>query len=162
MEARQRLSYDRIGIGISEKKARIREPCVVRMGAEVAGITGFFYQFLVTRCWETGWLALWVISKPSVSPRIIMVVLGRLTRCFEFRRTLMGLLNKYWPRSMWYRSRRMPDAHIHELIGAVSLLCLAVVDLRTPVSGLLTCSDASTSGGGMCASNGLMSEAPHC
>ena len=42
MEARQRLSYDRIGIGISEKKARIREPCVVRMGAEVAGITGFF------------------------------------------------------------------------------------------------------------------------
>ena len=44
----------------------------------------------------------------------------------------------------------MPDAHIHELIGAV--------DLRTPVSGLVTCSDASTSGGGMCASNGLTSE----
>ena len=59
---------------------------------------------------------------------------------------------------MWCRPRQLPDAHIHELIEAVSLLCLAVVDLRTPVSGLVTCSDASTSGGGMCASNGLTTD----
>ena len=59
---------------------------------------------------------------------------------------------------MWCRSRQVPDAHAHELIAAGALLCLAVMDLRTPVSGLVTCSDASTSGGGMCASNGLTAE----
>ncbi|CAE7765025.1 unnamed protein product [Symbiodinium sp. CCMP2592] len=155
--ARQRLSYNRIGIGIAEKKAHIREPCVVRMGAEVDGVNGFL-SAPRDKMLETGWLALFVIAKPSVSPRMMMVVLGRLTRCFEFRRPLMSLINKCWPKSMWCRGRRLPTAHIHELVCAVSLLGLALVDMRTPVSGLVTCSDASTSGGGMCASSGLTSE----
>ena len=98
---------------------------------------------------------LWVISRPQVSPRMMRV---RFTRCVAFRRPLMGLINKCWPKSMWCRSRQVPDAHAHELIAAGALLCLAVMDLRTPVSGLVTCSDASTSGGGMCASNGLTAE----
>ena len=86
---------------------------------------------------------------------MMMVVLGRLTRCFEFRRPLMCFLNKCWPKSMWCPSIKVADAHVHELISACSLLPLALMDLRTPVSGLVTCSDASTTGGGMCASNGL-------
>ena len=37
---RQRLAYKRWGVGISEDKAHIREPKVIRMGAEVDGLRG--------------------------------------------------------------------------------------------------------------------------
>ena len=33
---------------------------------------------------EVGWLAIWTLAKPLVSPRMLMVLLGRFTRCFEF------------------------------------------------------------------------------
>ncbi|CAE7898809.1 unnamed protein product, partial [Symbiodinium microadriaticum] len=153
-QAKQRLSYDRIGIGISEKKAHVREPCVVRMGAEVDGVAGLLSAPRL-KILETGWLLVWVLGRPVLSARMKMVLLGRLTRCFEFRRPLMCLLNKCWPKSMWCRATPLPDDHAFELITAGALLCLAVMDLRTPVSGLVTCSDASTMGGGMCVSAGL-------
>ncbi|CAE7323141.1 unnamed protein product [Symbiodinium sp. CCMP2456] len=153
-QAKQRLSYDRIGIGISEKKAHVREPCVVRMGAEVDGVTGLLSAPRI-KILETGWLLVWTLSRPVLSARMKMVLLARLTRCFEFRRPLMGLLNKCWPKSMWCRATPLPFDHAFELITAGALLCLAVMDLRTPVSGLVTCSDASTMGGGMCVSAGL-------
>ncbi|CAE7825917.1 unnamed protein product [Symbiodinium sp. CCMP2592] len=155
-QARQRASYDRIGIGISVKKAHIREPCVTRMGAEIDGLGGFL-SAPREKMLETGWLMIWSLSRPALSPRMMMVVLGRFTRCFEFRRPLMGLLNRCWPKSMWCRASRPSALQAHELITAGSLLGLAVMDMRTPVSGLVTCSDASTKGGGMCASAGLSS-----
>ncbi|OLQ14933.1 hypothetical protein AK812_SmicGene929 [Symbiodinium microadriaticum] len=153
-QAKQRLSYDRIGIGISEKKAHVREPCVVRMGAEVDGVAGLLSAPRL-KILETGWLLVWALGRPVLSARMKMVLLGRLTRCFEFRRPLMCLLNKCWPKSMWCRATPLPSGHAFELITAGALLCLAVMDLRTPVSGLVTCSDASTMGGGMCVSAGL-------
>ena len=155
-QARQRLAYDRIGVDISERKEHIREPCVIRMGAEIDGVNGFLCAPR-DKMMETGWLMIWCLSRPSLSPRMTMVVLGRFIRCFEFRRPLMGLLNKCWPKSMWCRPRKVPDSHAHELLTASCLLSLAVMDLRTPVSGLVTCSDASTEGGGMCVSAGLTS-----
>ena len=136
--------------GISEKKAHVREPCGVRMGAEIDVLDGIL-SAPMAKMLQTGWLAIWIMSKPSLS----MTLLGRLTRCFEFRRLLMGLLNLSWLKSMWCRPRKPSTASIFELVKAAGLLPLAAVPLRTPVSGLVACSDASTLGGGMCVSSGL-------
>ena len=154
VHARQRAAYDRVGVGISKKKEHVREPCVTRMGAEIDGIEGIL-SAPCDKMLEVGWLAIWILSRPVVSPRMLMVVLGRFTRCFEFRRPLMGLLNSVWPKSMWCRPRKLGAKQVEELIKAASLLPLACTLLRTPISGLVTCSDASERGGGMCASSGL-------
>ena len=42
-----------------------------------------------------------------------------------------------------------------ELIMGLSLIPLCFMDLRSEFSGLVTCSDASETGGGVCASQGL-------
>ena len=142
--ARQRAAYKCAGVGVSERKAHVREPCVCHMGAEIDGIEGFL-SAPTGKMLEAGWLAMWMLAKPTVSPRMLMVLLGRLTCCFEFRRPLMGVLNSIWPKSMWCRPRRVTALGKEEIIKAVAhLLSLACVNLRTPVSGVVTCSDAST------------------
>jgi hypothetical protein len=47
---------------------------------------------------------------------------------------------------------------VKELIWAIAVLPMAACNMFTPVSGLVTCSDASELGGGLCASNGLTEE----
>ena len=53
------------------------------------------------------------------------------------------------------RPRTLTALGREETLKAAALLPLVCVDFRTPVSRLITCSDASTMGGGMCASAGL-------
>ena len=159
--ARQRAAYDRVGVGISQKKAHVREPCVTRMGAEIDGIEGRL-SAPTPKMLEVGWLTVWLLARPVISPRMLMVLLGRFTRCFEFRRPLMGLLNAVWPKSMWCRPRKLTSGKMEELVKAAVMLPFASTSLRTPVSGLVTCSDASTLGGGMCASSGLTHWGKQC
>ncbi|CAE7721934.1 unnamed protein product [Symbiodinium sp. CCMP2592] len=161
VHAKQRAAYDPVGVGISRKKEHIREPCVTRMGAEIDGVEGRL-SAPTEKMLEVGWLTIWMLAKPVVSPRMLMVLLGRFTRCFEFRRPLMGLLNVSWPKSMWCRPRKLTSGKAEELLKAAGLLPLACALLRTPVSGLVTCSDASTLGGGMCASSGLTAWGEQC
>ena len=158
--AQQRGAYKRIGIGISAEKAHVREPRVVRMGAEVDGLLGIL-SAPVAKMLEVGWLCVWLMSQGPVCPRVLMMVLGRLVRVFEFRRPLTGLLNDVWPKAIWGQKKSLRHAGIRELIRSVCLLGLAHVDLRTPVSGLVTCSDASELGGGVCATAGLTEAGEH-
>ena len=86
------------------------------------------------------------------------MILGRLTRCFEFRRPLMSLLNRSWPKTRVMVSRPLSQNAVQELIRSICVLPLAKVNLFTPVSGLVSCSDASEHGGGLCISAGLSPE----
>ena len=70
----------------------------------------------------------------------------------------MGLLNDVWPRQNWILRRSLKAAAIRELIRALGCLPLAVGSLRTEPSGMVTCSDASLHGAGLCASAGLTQE----
>ena len=71
-----------------------------------------------------------------------------------------------WPASAMFRVPEAADgapqrcvaAGAALLIHALCCLPLAVGNLRTPPSGLVTCSDASLHGGGLCASAGLTTE----
>ena len=130
------------------------------MGAEVDGIAGFIGP-PSEKLLETGWLCLWVLSQTSIGVKPLLMALGRLVRCFEFRRPLLSILDKCWPRDVYRFRRSLSQNTARELVRAVCALPLAVGSLRTPFSGLATCSDASTRGGGLCASAGLTSEGKH-
>eukprot|EP00435_Cladocopium_sp_Y103_P065997 s127_g28.t1 len=109
---KQREAYQRWGVGISEDKAHLREPKVVRMGAEVDGQTGTVCVPLATKM-EVAYFAFWCMGKSKPPAKVLQMVLGRFVRC---------------------------------------------ADLRAGVSNLVTCSDASEAGGGICCSGSLTDE----
>lgn len=149
----QRRSYARAGVQIAENKAHCREPKVERMGAEIDGAAGIIGSPRSKKL-EVGFFLLWALRGRLVRDKVILMILGRLVRAFEFRRPLMSILNNCWPRQ---RQVRVPwrKKSLHELVTAIAVLPLAVADIRTPVSGLVTCSDASEQGGGLCGTAGL-------
>ena len=154
---RQLEAYRHVGVEISEDKSHVREPRVIRMGAEVDGVAGFIGP-PSEKLLETGWLCVWLLSRACVGIKPLLMALGRLVRCFEFRRPLLSILDQCWPREQYRFRRTINQNTARELVRALCALPLAVGSLRTPFSGLVTCSDASTEGGGLCASAGLTSE----
>ena len=122
----------------SEKKSQHRELEVIRMGAEVVGKKGTLAAPLLAKSWSWGF-TFWLLAQAWPKAKGTMMVLGRLLRCFEFRRPLMSLLRKCWPKGCIMRP-------------------MAVSDLRCPVGGLVSASAASESGGGLCVSHQLTDE----
>ena len=154
---RQRAAYERQGVGISEDKAHQRELSVNRMGAHIDGDRGFI-SVPPEKLLEVGWMCAWMCGQSCASQKALLMTLGRLVRCFEFRRPLMGLLNEVWPRGNWFFKRSLRASATRELIRALCCLPLAVSSIRTPPNGMITCSDASLLGAGLCASAGLTEE----
>ena len=77
-----------------------------------------------------------------------------------FRRPLLGLLNYLWEfirrfEETSVRWMPVPKKVTEEIHTFLSLLPLARIDFRLPFCELVTCSDASNTGGGICASAGL-------
>ena len=154
---RQRASYARQGVGISPDKAHVRELRVTRMGAHIDGESGYI-AVPPEKILEVGWMCIWLLGQRAVRQKALLMTLGRFVRCFEFRRPLMGLLNDVWPRKHFFFRRALKASAIRELIRSLCCLPLALSSIRTPPSGLVTCSDASLHGGGLCASSGLTAD----
>ena len=155
--ARQREAYERWGVGISEDKAHVRDPRVVRMGAEVDGCRGTVAA-PVQKKFEAAFFALWCMGLHLPPSKVLLMVLGRLVRCFAFRRPLMCLLHGVWPKGSPLMRKPLTSSSLQELLWAISILPMAGSDLRSPVSDMATCSDASEAGGGLCSSGGLTEE----
>ena len=153
----QRAAYERSGVRISLDKSHVREPTVERMGAQIDGWLGLLGTPLQKKL-ECAYFFLWSLRDDVVHHKVILMILGRLVRCFEFRRPLMSVLNKVWPKDRKRVARPFSEKQLHELVYAMCLLPIAICNLRTPVSGLVSCSDASERGGGLCASAGLTEE----
>ena len=155
--SKQRAAYDKFGVQISKDKAHVREVRVERMGAEIDGQGGWL-GVPITKKLECGYFVMWALQRKLCRQKVLMMILGRLTRAFEFRRPLMSILNRAWPKHKAVVCRPLSQRTILELIAAIGVLPMAVSNLFTPVSGLVTCSDASEQGGGLCASAGLTPE----
>ena len=154
---KQRDAYTRQGVEISEKKSQVREPVVVRMGALVDGLAGTVGAPLEKK-FEVIGFTIWALSHKWPRNKAILMILGRLVRCFEFRRPLMSLLRDCWPKTP-VQMRRPMTAHTYAvLIRSCIMLPLASASLRCPVDSLVTASDASEKGGGLCAAEQLSQE----
>ena len=155
--ARQREAYQRWGVGISEDKAHVRDPKVVRMGAEVDGVRGSV-GVPIGKKFEVAFFGLWCMGLHLPPTKVLLMVLGRLVRCFEFRRPMMSLLHDVWPKGSVFIRKPLKRSSMQELLWAIAALPLAGADLRAPINNMVTCSDASEAGGGLCCPGALTEE----
>ena len=150
----QRQAYKQIGVAISEQKAHVRVPVVVRMGAEVDGIRGTIGAPM-DKLMEVCWFSVWLLGHKIPMCKALLMVLGRFVRCFEFRRPLMSLLDDCWPTVSSNVRVPISASFARCILRCCGIIPLAFSDLRASVSGTVSCSDASEHGGGMCVSVGL-------
>ena len=159
-QKRQRETYAHHGVEVSLTKAVHRQPLVERMGAEVDGLRGTL-RVPLDKTFTAAVMLLYLLSCEVVHLRCLQGALGRLVRVFEFRRPLFGSLNNIWRFGQKRMVHRFSGPQREEALIALCLLPLAVSNLRAPVSGLVTASDASEKGGGCCKSTGLTLEGHH-
>ena len=153
----QRKAYDEIGVGISDDKAHIRDPVVVRMGAEIDGLLGLI-SAPKGKIQEACWFALWTAGLKQPLNKCVLMVLGRFVRIFEFRRPLMSVLGKAWPQGSVNWRAPLSLGCLSCLLRACASSTLALTDLRTPIDGMVSSTDASEAGGGLCVSGELTDE----
>ena len=154
---KQRASYVSNGVAWSCEKAQVRQLLVERMGALVDGSWGRISGPL-DKCCQCVHFALWVLQQPVVHVKVVLMLLGRLSRLFEFRRPLLGVLNEVWLAGRWSALGRLNNDMMGEVLVASMLMPLAFTDIRANIDGRVTCSDASMTGGGVCVSTGLSGE----
>ena len=101
-----------------------------------------------------------ICGQKAVSQRQMQVVCGGLVYVAMFRRPLLGGLNAVWRfiesfnASEHHYQPLWPDCKL-EILRFLCLVPLARMSFRAPVHPSVTCSDASTSGGGICVSHSL-------
>ena len=106
-------------------------------------------------------LAWELVQRGSATRRELQVIAGGLVYISMFRRPLLCGLNAIWAHiedlKVGSPLRRMavPRDVKGEILRFLSLVPLAQMDFRLPMESQVTASDASMSGGGLCASVGL-------
>eukprot|EP00438_Fugacium_kawagutii_P024959 Skav213216 [mRNA] locus=scaffold2826:647978:650839:- [translate_table: standard] len=157
LHVEQRAAYARHGVKISENKARFREPVITRMGAAIDGRIGTISAPLEKKFEIMGFF-LWALGQRTPLNKSLHMILGRLVRCFEFRHPLMSALRGCWPQGHVMLRRPWRADALRSMLRGCVLLPMAQADLRAQVDGLVSASDASESGGGLCVSNHLTDE----
>ena len=106
-------------------------------------------------------LALELVGRGSASQRELQVVGGGFVYVAMFRRPLLSSLNQIW-RTIVEETPKSPHARIPlrkevliELIRFIGLCPLSFINLRSGFDEVVTASDASTTGGGICRSKGV-------
>ena len=128
-------------------------------GAQVNGVQGVAYPRESKLLKYLG-AALCLVRQRFVSQKQLQVVCGGLVYFSMFRRPLLGCLNSIWRfvESFNHTGSHLqvfPDECKGEMMKLVSLIPLARLDFRLPFHEQVTCSDASSTGGGICASLGV-------
>ncbi|CAK0876940.1 unnamed protein product [Prorocentrum cordatum] len=88
--------------------------------------------------------SLYTLDREKVTQRWLQVLAGRWVRAMMFRREAMSAFDHLWQAVVrWEGKRRLPCLIFREIFIALGLLPFMRCDLRTPISGLVTVSDAS-------------------
>ncbi len=141
------------------KKSVSRENRAEVQGAQIDGKAGVAYpreQKLLK--YVSAGMA--ICSAKLVTQRQLQVVCGGLVYLSMFRRPMLGCLNQVWRFIESFNgslSHRLPLPQVCklEILRFLSLIPLTRLDFRLRVDSQVTCSDASSTGGGICASAGL-------
>ena len=102
-----------------------------------------------------------LLRRGQCTLRELQVVCGGFIYICVFRRALLGCLNEVFVHMQRFEGEApvvrlaLPWSVKVELSRFVALSPLGQMDFRTSVDGVVTCSDASTQGGGACSSVGL-------
>ena len=141
------LAWQEAGVVSSEKKRKKAVITAEELGAFVEGkqrYLGGSPERLVKLAQAT----LWVIGQPLLSKKLVQVIAGRWIHVMQFRRPCMGFLNVTWD----FISNKRFGQSLHlavrrELFSCVCAMGLMHTFLGAGVSGTMTASDASSTGG---------------
>ena len=155
-----RDAYLAVGLPRHPKKSVQQQTKAEIQGAIVDGVAGLVKPKpqKVIKYIE---LALLLLEKGDSSQRQMQIVCGGFVYCCMFRRALLGTLNAVWQFIVSFAGdppfirRAIPPSVRSELLRFICLTPLAQMNLRAPMKGAVTASDASEYGGGFCISNGL-------
>ena len=106
-------------------------------------------------------LGLELLIQGKATQRELQIVGGGFVYISMFRRPLLGTLNQIWRNIVALEGKPkhcrivLKREVMTEIARFIALMPLAYIDLRLPFDGLVTASDASTTGGGLSASQGL-------
>ena len=157
---RLRESYAEHGLPRHPKKAAQQESMAEVQGAWVDGDQGVICA-KPSKIAKYVALTLKMLMSGTAAQKELQVVGGGLVYISMFRRPILCGLNQLWRAIVDLETKpkgaRVPLRRevVHELARFVGLLPLAFSSLRAPPSGVVTCSDASTTGGGVCVSKGI-------
>ena len=141
------------------KKGVVRSAHCELQGATVDGVRGLAFpkESKLSKYYS---LALKLLHQPVVSQRQLQVVCGGLVYFAMFRRPTLGALNAVWRFIESFNEagpvhRALPHKCRLELLRFLGMMPLIRMNFRLAVDSMATCSDASTTGGGVCCSRGL-------
>ena len=141
------------------KKAVTRSTRAEVQGAIVDGDAGLAFprEVKLLKYLSAG---LKLCGQSHVTQRQLQVVCGGLVYLCMFRRPLLGCLNAVWRQIESFNLVKVtylplwPECRF-EIIRLLGLTALVRMNFRAELHPQVTCSDASTTGGGICASSGL-------
>ena len=141
------------------KKGVVRSTHCELQGATVECVAGIAFP-KETKLSKYYSLALRLLHQPVVSQRQMQVVCGGLVYFAMFRRPTLGALNAVWRFIESFNEggpvhRALPVECRIEVLRFLGLLPLVRMNFRLGVHSMATCSDASSTGGGVCCSRGL-------
>ena len=154
-----RQEYEVWGVRRNEKKAVERSTRCELQGATVDGELRVAFP-RESKIGKYFGLALSSSTLPFARQKQWQVACGGLVYFSMFRRPLLGSLNRVWSHIESFNHFKSPNLASPvecklELLRFLALLPLGRMDFRLDMHSVVTCSDASTQGGGICASMGL-------
>eukprot|EP00435_Cladocopium_sp_Y103_P038922 s627_g10.t1 len=154
-----RQQYEKWGVPRNVKKSVERSSLSELQGATIDGVAGVAYP-RETKLVKYFNLAIDLCHRTSATQRQWQVVCGGLVYFSMFRRPLLGSLNQVWQHILSFdrlgkRVLTTPVDCKLEVLRFLGMLPLARLDFRLDMNSMVTCSDASQHGGGICASHSL-------
>ena len=155
-----RETYTTLGLPRRPKKAVEQASAAEVQGAWVDGSKGTAAPKYSKVARYLG-LACEAVVAGKATRRELQVIGGGFVYIAMFRRPLLSGLNAIWRK---ITSMKEVGSHVRHLLGKdvelelirfIALCPLAFMNFRLPVSGYVTASDASTTGGGLCVSRGV-------
>ena len=148
-------AWDEAGVLCSKDKDILGADVATELGVQIHGPLGLLGGSL-DRIYRNILATLVLIRQHRASPKLVQVILGRWIFILQFRRPSMAVLSRSWdyinhPCHRW-RSWPVVCKELSTLIGLAPLLQF---DLKLGFSDLVTCADASETGGAVAVSRSL-------
>eukprot|EP00438_Fugacium_kawagutii_P003348 Skav236156 [mRNA] locus=scaffold436:191685:195386:- [translate_table: standard] len=154
-----RHEYEQWGIPRNVKKAVERSTRCELQGATVDGQLGLAFprEGKLLKYFQ---LAFSLCSLDRACQKQWQIACGGLVYFSMFRRPMLGSLNRVWQHIEAFNTpgpvyRATPEECKVEILRFLGMLPLVRMDFRLDMHAMVTCSDASTTGGGICQSIGL-------
>ena len=154
-----RAAYAHWSVPVSEQKAVNMALETETLGGNIDGRAGRIQGAPKKNCALFG-LTCFLLKQRNPPLKLVQMVSGRWNHKMQFRRPTQCCFRRLWRGiAHWHRRRDGLKPEMEEdFVKAMMLAPLMRMDLRSRVSGLVTASDASEEGGGVCSSSLLTSK----